>query len=128
MIAGDSSYFVALADWRDRWHRDALRARDEVQGGLLVTDLVLAEAVTIVGGRRGGGPAQTLYEYFVDACEVEFVGEGLLRESMALHLRYDGGLSVADCATVALMARRGIREVASFDPDFDRVPGIQRIP
>jgi len=90
VILGDSSYFVALADRRDRWHPDALRVKESVPQDFLVTDLVVAEAVTIVGSRRGGRPAKTLYDYFVDSCDIEFVEERLLRDAMVHHLRYDG--------------------------------------
>ncbi len=50
MIA-DSSYFVALADSKDRWHEQALGLK--VPRELLVTDLIVAESVTIVGDRGG---------------------------------------------------------------------------
>ncbi len=93
----------------------------------LVSDLVLAETVTIIGDRRGGQAAQTIYEYFTDECEIEFLEVELLRGAMGLHLRYDGSLSVADCVSIALMAQRGIGSIVSFDSDFDRVPGIERI-
>ncbi len=124
MIA-DSSYFVALADSRDKWHKRALRL--DVPAKLIITDLVVAESITIVGERGGGKAARTLYEYFVDDCEVVFVDAELLDEAMALHLQYDGTLSVADCASVALMSREGIGEIVSFDSDFDKVRGIRRV-
>lgn len=127
LILADSSYFVALADERDRWHRDALRVRAEAGRDYLVHDLVVAEALTIVGARQGGKPARTLYEYFTDACEIAFADPVLLEEAMALHLRYDGSVSVADCVSVALMERRGIRTIVSFDRDFDKVRGLRRI-
>ena len=127
MILGDSSYFVALADRRDRWHPDALRVKESVPQDFLVTDLVVAEVVTIVGSLRGGRPAKTLYEYFVDSCDIEFVDKRLLRDAMVHHLRYDGRLPVADCVTLAVMGRRGVREIVSFDHDFDRVKGLRRI-
>ena len=101
--------------------------RKEAGEAYLVHDLVMAEAVTIVGARSGGKAALTLYEYFVDACEIAFVDRALFEEAMALHLRYDGSLSVADCASVAVMGRRGIRTIVSFDRDFDKVRGIRRI-
>ena len=127
MIVGDASYFVALADRKDRWHADALRIRRREPPQYLVTDLTVAEAVTVIGGRRGGKPARTLYEFFVDTCDIEFVERDLLEEAMAHHLRYDGVLSVPDCVSVTLMDRREIREIASFDADFDNVRGIRRI-
>ena len=124
MIA-DSSYFVALTDSKDRWHEQALGLK--VPRELVVTDLIVAESVTIVGDRGGGKAGQTLYEYFVDECDVVFVDQGLLDEAMALHLQYDGTLSVADCASAALMSRDGIGEIVSFDSDFEKVRGIRRI-
>lgn len=101
--------------------------REEAGRDYLVHDLVVAEAVTIVGARQGGKPARTLYEFFTDACEIALTDPGLLDEAMALHLRYDGSLSVADCVSVALMERRGIRTIVSFDRDFDKVRGLRRI-
>ena len=68
-----------------------------------------------------------LYEYFVDECDVVFVDADLLDEAMTLHLQYDGTLSVADCASVAVMSREGIGEIVSFDSDFDKVSGVTRI-
>lgn len=127
MIVADSSYFIALADRKDRWHADALRLKETIPQEFLLSDLVAAEALTIVGDRRGGRPAQTLYEYFEDQCEIAFVDEDLLREAMTLHLQHDGQLSVADCVSVALMSRRRIREIISFDRDFDRVQGVRRL-
>lgn len=101
--------------------------KNEVPQEFLVSDLVAAEVVTIIGSRRVGRPAQVLHQYFLDECEVEFVREALLREAMVHDLRYDGGLSIADCASLALMSRRGIRRIVPFDRDFDRARDVQRI-
>jgi len=127
VIAADSSYFVALSDTKDRWHEDALRVRGSVPQEFFLSDFVVAEAVTIIGSRRGGKPARTMYEYFMDSCEVDFADGDLLRDGMIHHLRYDGRLSVTDCMTLAIMDRRRTRDIVSFDSDFDRVRGIRRI-
>lgn len=127
MIVADSSYFVALADRKDRWHADATRLRRTVPQEFLVSDLVVAESVTIVGDRRGGKAARTLYEFFGDQCEVAFLNALSLRQAMIVHLQFDGGLSVADSVSVALMSARGITDIVSFDPGFDKVRGIHRI-
>ena len=39
----------------------------------------------------------------------------------------DGILSVADSVSVALMTRDGIRQIVSFDGDFEKIKQIQRI-
>ncbi len=37
------------------------------------------------------------------------------------------GLSARDAVHVAIMERNGIRKILSFDGDFDRWPGLQRL-
>ena len=36
-------------------------------------------------------------------------------------------MSARDAVHIAVMERRGIRSILSFDADFDRWPGIQRV-
>jgi predicted nucleic acid-binding protein len=127
LIVADSSYFMALADRKDQWHHQAMAVKDRIPQEFEISTLTVSEAVTAVGYRAGGKAARTLYDYFIDNCSVETVDRRLLDLAMAVHLRFDGVLSVADSVSVALMNRDGIRRIVSFDSDFDKVRHIQRI-
>ena len=127
MIFGDSSFFIALVNRKDRWHRDAVRVSRSIAERFLVTDFVVAESVTPIGSRVSANAGIALYRYIFDDCDVAFVDEPLLRSSMVRWLRLGGRLSVADAVSVEIMARRKILRIASFDSDFDRVDGIERI-
>ena len=127
MILVDSSFFVGLADAKDRWHADARRLRSRLRGTTVVSDLVLAEAVTILGARRGGKAASVVGEFIQDNCRIEFLDAKSLSDVLREHLQYDGTLSVADAHAVWLMRSLGIREILSFDSDFDKVTGIRRV-
>ncbi|MCI4372658.1 MAG: PIN domain-containing protein [Thermoplasmata archaeon] len=123
----DTSYIVGLTDRRDQWHKDALRVANRVPKHPSVTNLVLAESVTIVGSRSGGKSARILYDYFVDECRLIFVDAMLQDSAIVQHTRFDGKLSLADCATVAAMVKASDTELASFDTDFDKVAGVNRL-
>jgi len=127
VILGDSSYFVALSNRDDRWHRDAVRVSKSLRDRIVVTDLTVAESVTLVGGRTRAKDGVSLFQYFFDDCDVMFADEDLLRSAMSHWLRYDGRLSVPDCVSVEVMSRRSISRLLSFDSDFDRVRGIDRV-
>ncbi len=45
----------------------------------------------------------------------------------ALSLGTEVGVGTSDALAAGLMEREGIREVYSFDRDFDRIPGIRRV-
>jgi len=52
---------------------------------------------------------------------------GKQRLRRAFELYVDRNMSFGDACHVALMEQLGITQIASFDKDFDRVPGITRV-
>jgi predicted nucleic acid-binding protein len=123
----DSSYWVAICDRRDQWHRRASELVGNVVSGAHLLDLTAAEAITIVGSRQGGKPAQRLFQVFLDSCSMVYLDLELMELAMERHLRHDGRLSLADCATVEAMVRADDRAILSFDSDFDLIHGLSRI-
>jgi predicted nucleic acid-binding protein len=99
----DTSHHVGLVDRKDQWHESARRVARPLPKRPKLTNLVVAEAVTIVGNRSGGKPARLLYDSFVDQCDVMFVNRALVAPALVQHTRFDGALSLADCATVCVM-------------------------
>ena len=128
MIFGDSSFFIALVDRKDQWHRAAKALLPVLAGEtILISDLIIAESVTIIGRRSGGKAGEQLYHYFMDNCERVGTDEKMLNGSMQVFLRYDGTLSVSDAVSVFIMKRENINHIVSFDADFDKVGGIVRL-
>ena len=123
----DASYWVAISDKLDQWHSRARKLVDMVGPGVRMLDLTASEALTIIGSRKGGKPAEELYQVFLDSCSIIYVDSELLSSAMERHLFHDGRLSVPDCATVEEMVRLNDRKILSFDSDFDTINGLERI-
>jgi predicted nucleic acid-binding protein len=127
LIFVDSSFFIAVAHKKDRWHQRAVELVSELHDKELVTELVVAESVTAVGAIGGGKAGEDVYEYIVGNCEIVFMDRELMENAIRTYLKYDGTLSVADAVSVEVMRSRGINKIVSFDADFDKVAGISRI-
>ncbi|MCZ7394033.1 MAG: PIN domain-containing protein [Candidatus Methanoperedens sp.] len=127
MIFADSSYFIALAREKDRWHKDALKLAEKINDPLLVSDLIISESVTLVGSLEGGKAGKLLYEYFIDNCKIEFIDSEMLAKGMETFLKYDGSISLADAVSVEIMKENRIKRIISFDGDFDKVREIERL-
>ncbi len=126
MIFADSSYFIALAREKDRWHSDALKVSGKIKDSLLVSELIISESVTLVGSLDDGKAGKLLYEYFIDNCKIEFIDTLMLSRGMETFLMYDGSISLADAVSVEIMKERRIKKILSFDADFDKIKGIER--
>ncbi|MCX6693820.1 MAG: PIN domain-containing protein [Methanomicrobiales archaeon] len=128
MILVDSSVFIGLADRKDQWHENALgllpRLKEE---RIVISDLIIAEVLTIIGRRSGGKVAKDLYCFFMDSCEVYPLDRDARGGAVDLFIRFDGTLSLSDSLSLWIMEQKGISSIYSFDADFDRVRSITRV-
>ena len=97
-------------------------------GERLVTDAEMLQEIlhryTAIGKRGAIGPAFQLTLDIVDEVipieKAEVLRAGEIAQNRAL-------MSARDALHIAVMERHGIRSILSFDADFDRWPGLQRI-
>ncbi|MDZ4170611.1 MAG: PIN domain-containing protein [Methanobacteriaceae archaeon] len=128
MIFIDSSFFIALILENDQWHGKALKLIPKLEKSQkMVSGLIISEAVTIVGSRAGGKAGKMIYDTIKDNCKI--VDSDLSHYDSAIYtfLKYDGTLSLTDSVSVEIMKTFNISKIVSFDSDFDKVNGINRI-
>ena len=97
-------------------------------GQRLVTDAEVLQEIlhryTAIAKREAIGPALQVTLDIVDAVlpigKAEVLRAGEIAQNRAL-------LSARDAVHIAVMERHDIRSILSFDGDFDRWPGLQRI-
>jgi predicted nucleic acid-binding protein len=97
-------------------------------GQRLVTDAEVLQEIlhryTAIDKREAIGPAfQVVLDVVDDVFGIEkadVLRAGEIAQNRAL-------LSARDAVHIAVMERQGIRSILSFDADFDRWPGLQRI-
>lgn len=90
MIFADSSFFIALVNKNDQWHKDIHDLLPQIDKEKKLTpNLVLSESVTLVGSLNAG-KAGVLYGYIIDNYEVAYADKVLTSNSMEKFLRYGG--------------------------------------
>ncbi len=128
MIFVDSSFFIALVLENDQWHDKALELIPKLEKSQkMVSGLIISETVTIIGSRAGGKAGKMIYDNIKDNCKIFPQEQSLYDHAIYTYLQYDGTLSLTDSVTIEIMKKCNIQKIVSFDSDFDKVKGIQRI-
>jgi predicted nucleic acid-binding protein len=105
----------------------ALLKRVEAGLRVRITEAVVFEAVFTLQ-RTYQRTRQEICDNLVPILELPTIalpGKAIMIQ--AFHLFIQTPLSMVDAYHAALMAELGLTEIYSFDPHFDRVPGIKRI-
>jgi len=118
-----------MADRDDQFHNRALQVARELDTQRVISDLIVSESVTGVGSRLGHQAGREVFENLVHDPTVKtvYLNKRLLERSVQTYMKYGLKLSFADSVSVRIMYDMRIKEIASFDSDFDAVDGISRV-
>jgi predicted nucleic acid-binding protein len=110
-------------------HESAVKILPTLEPRRIISDLIISESVTALGARLGSKAAQAVFENMAydSATKMVYSGRRLYERAMLVYTRYDGNLSFPDSVTVRLMYDQKIKEIVSFDSDFDHAERIVRV-
>ncbi len=113
--------------------KNHLRAKEIIQKQLsqnkavYYSDYVLDEFLTLSRKRKGGKTSNQLLEYLLGSqLKLIYTTKENILAGLEIFQKYEN-LSFTDSASIAIMLEKGLKEICSFDKDFDSVPKIVRI-
>ncbi len=129
MIFLDSSFVIALADTDDQNHDNAVAVMPKTGVRRVISDLVISESVSAISGRLGVRAGREVFENLLydSATKTVFGNKRLYERALPICAKYGGRLSFADSITVRVMYDEKVKEIISFDSDFDRVENVARV-
>ena len=95
---------------------------------LVASDPVITEAVWIMETKPyslGRGRIRDLLVPIIQLRGLTLPGRELLQRALELYARTR--IDFVDAYNAAIMQRRGLDRIYSYDTDFDRVPGLTRV-
>ncbi len=139
-IVLDTNYFVALLDTSDKWNKKSVEIFTALKNhdvNLLVTDVVINETINVICKRLENKGRSNEISQFLNIIEKQYAAETIVWISGDIkqyHHRIfklvgdnSGLLNYNDCFLLAFMQKNKIRNIISFDTDFDSIAGINRI-
>ena len=115
----------------EKHHAKAKKIVEAITDGnaknVVYSDYILDELLTLARAKKGTEASKNILEEIPDSEITQLkIEQKHLAVAFEIFKKY-GKLSFTDCTTVALMLDLGIKEIYSFDRDFDSVPRIIRL-
>ena len=126
MMLFDSGVLIALFTINDEHHDSATRLASS-EKKISITESTLYETVNFIFKKNGPKKAVEALNVLIDSeVEIQNTYVNHLAKAGEIMLKYKS-LSLNDAMIVAVLQDYELREVVSFDSDFDKVPSIKRI-
>ncbi len=127
MIFLDSTYIIGLLLKRDNFTLKSLKLEPILANEKkLINNTVLNEvlnSLTRINARYDlNAILNSLYKY-----EIDFLTPKDYEESINLFKYYNQSINFSDCTILRSMYENNISTIVSFDSDFDKINGINRI-
>lgn len=133
MIILDSSFIIAYKVEDDEHHGKALKIAKEIATGKfgypVISDYIFDESVTVVYKKiQGLKVAIDLGNDLIREIEMLTIDGELFEQSWQIFKQQkDTKFSFTDCTILALMKKKEIKNITTFDKDFEKIKEINVI-
>lgn len=126
----DSVILIGAFYKRDQWHDLAVPIVLEMEQGNIhgiITEYILSEVLTFLKRRSGLHAAKIVHDtlFESDILDIVYLNQNQFMNGLTIFISFPH-LSVVDATSIAIMRDLNIRDIYSFDSDFDIIEGIVR--
>ena len=124
----DSGYIIALANKKDNYHGNAARLSELIQskefGEIFISDYVFDETMTYLFAKQNHSKAVEIGKRLLNS-EIRLisVSESIFEQAWQL-FQERKNLSFTDCTNIKIMAENSIKNLATFDKEFQQFKEI----
>ena len=139
-ILVDTNCFVSLLDTSDKWNKLSIEIYTELQKydvNLVIPDIVLNESINVICKRLENKGRSNEMVDFLKLIENKYTSDSIIWISEDIRNNHhniirlvsdnNGLLNYNDCFLLVYMQKNRIKNIISFDNDFDSIEGINRI-
>lgn len=130
MIFIDTNFFIGFFIKTDFWFERASEIIKEIPTEeRIICQAVLNKIITLIGMKSDVKTCKKVYNYLKDTCTIfnENSIPNINDKIIETYINFNGDLSFTDSTIIESMKELGIRKIISFDKDFSKVNGIERI-
>lgn len=128
MIFLDSSYLIGLIIDNDQHHLKATELKPFLKHEKkIINNTVLVETLNSINRTNHTLETESIINSILKIDKIDFLTKKEYFKSLELFNYYNPGINYSDCTMLYTMQANNVNKIVSFDNDFDKVNGINRI-
>lgn len=128
MIFLDSSYLIGLIIDNDQHHLKATELKPFLKHEKkIINNTVLVETLNSINRTNHTLETESIINSILKIDKIDFLTKKEYFKSLELFNYYNQDINYSDCTMLYTMQANNVNKIVSFDNDFDKVNGINRI-
>ena len=128
MIFIDTCYIIALMNTKATKHNESIKLLPLIENeSTLINSTVLLEVQNNLHKHRYRNVRDEILELIYNMDNIYYLTENDYIDSLELYKHYNYSVNYSDCTIIKTMEKYQITNILSFNGDFDKIKGINRI-
>ena len=93
----------------------------------VINNIVLSETLNGIRRYEKRVDLNKIYTIINEVMEIKYLKKSDYEEAVNIYGYYNGSINYSDCLILKTMQDNNINKILSYDDDFDKINGLQRI-
>lgn len=123
----DSSFLISLLTENEKNNEHSCEISENIHEYRVINNVVLSETLNGIRRYEKRADLKTIYNIIVDVTEIKYLTKSDYEDAVTTYSYYNGSINYSDCLILKTMQDNNINKILSYDNDFDKINGLQRI-
>lgn len=123
----DSSFLISLLTENEKNNQHSCEISENINEYRVINNIVLSETLNGIRRYEKRVDLNKIYTIINEVMDIKYLKKSDYEEAINIYSYYNGSINYSDCLILKTMQDNNINKILSYDNDFDKINGLQRI-
>jgi len=123
----DSSFLISLLTENEKNNQHSCEISENINEYRVINNIVLSETLNGIRRYEKRVDINKIYTIINEVMDIKYLKKSDYEEAVNIYSYYNGSINYSDCLILKTMQDNNINKILSYDNDFDKINGLQRI-
>jgi len=123
----DSSFLISLLTENEKNNQHSCEISENINEYRVINNIVLSETLNGIRRYEKRVDINKIYTIINEVMDIKYLKKSDYEEAINIYSYYNGSINYSDCLILKTMQDNNINKILSYDDDFDKINGLQRI-